>query len=124
MKNKQGFALIEILIAMTILSVVLLSIFSSVSSGIYVMSGNKNHTTAMILAKTSMIDFIANKMRGTDITNEPIEENQSFYLTRISERFEHPLLGPLPARKTTITISWKEREKPREFTISYIYPEQ
>ena len=123
MKNNRAFALIEILIAMTVLSIVLLSVYSGVSSGIHVMSGNKNHTTAMIIAKSSMIEFIHERMREPDVSDEPVEDNQNFYLTRTTERFEHPLLGPLPARKTTITVSWKERERPRDYTITYIYPE-
>ncbi|HRZ25615.1 MAG TPA: prepilin-type N-terminal cleavage/methylation domain-containing protein [Spirochaetota bacterium] len=118
-----GFALIEILIAMAILSIVLLSIFSGVSSGIYVMSGNKNQTMAMIIAKTRMNEFIDEKMRGPDLKDEPVEENQKFSLTRVTERFEHPLLGPLPAKKTTLTVSWKERERERSISLFYIFGE-
>jgi len=108
---------------MAILSIVLLSIFSGVSSGIYVMSGNKNHTTAILIAKSQMNQFIDEKMRGPDLKDEPVEENQRFYLTRVTERYEHPLLGPLPAKKTTITVSWKERERDRSITISYVFAE-
>ncbi|HOO70946.1 MAG TPA: prepilin-type N-terminal cleavage/methylation domain-containing protein [Spirochaetota bacterium] len=121
--DTRAFALVEILIAMAILSIVLLSIFSGVSSGIYVMSGNKNHTTAILIAKSQMNQFIDEKMRGPDLKDEPVEENQRFYLTRVTERYEHPLLGPLPAKKTTITVSWKERERDRSITISYVFAE-
>jgi type II secretion system protein I len=121
--DRQAFALIEILIAMAILSIVLLSIFSGVSSGIHVMSGNQNHTTAMLIAKSSMNEFINERMRGPDLKDEPVEENQRFFLTRVSERFEHALLGPLPAKKTTVTVSWKERERERSFSLYHIYME-
>jgi prepilin-type N-terminal cleavage/methylation domain-containing protein len=121
--RKNGFALIEILIAMAVFSIVLLNIYPTISSGIVAMTGNKNHTTAVIIAKSQMNEFISQRMRGPDLKDEPVEDNQHFLLTRITDRFEHPLLGPLPAKQTTITVSWKEREKEKSISISYIFAE-
>ncbi len=127
MHNKsliKGFALVEILIAITILSIVLLSVYTGVSAGISVITGTKNYTRAMILAKTKMNEFILRRMREPDITLEPIEEYSGFYLTRKTERFEHDILGPIPAKKTDIIISWKENKREKKYMLSYIFSEK
>ena len=50
----------------------------------------------------------------------------AFKVSRVTKRFEHPMidLGPLPANKTDIIVTWKERGKEREYKISYIYQTQ
>ncbi len=122
-KNIQnGFALIEVLIAVAILSIILMSIYSGISTSINVISGAKNYTRAMFIAKSKMNEFRANRLRGTDLTREMVEEYTGFYHSRTSERFEHPLLGPMPAQKTIITVLWNENNIEKEYSISYIYP--
>ncbi|PKL40874.1 MAG: hypothetical protein CVV44_04505 [Spirochaetae bacterium HGW-Spirochaetae-1] len=120
--SRSGFALIEVLIAVTILSIILLSIYSGISTSINVMSGAKNYTRAMIIAKSKMNEFIDSKMRGTDLNHEPVEEYENFFINRVTQRFEHPLLGPLPAKETEITVTWRENDREKEYSISYIYP--
>ena len=119
---KRGFALIEVLIAVAILSVILMSLYSGISTSINVISGAKNYTRAMLIAKTKMNEFRSLRMRGTDLNSEPVDEFQGFYYDRITERFEHPMLGPLPAKKTVINVTWKENDRPKKYSISYIYP--
>ena len=69
-KRKKGFALVEVLIALSILSIVLMSVFTGITTTIHVMSGIKNHTKAMLIAKTRMNEFILDRMRGTDIAQK------------------------------------------------------
>ena len=124
--NKKGFALVEILIAITILSIVLLSVFTGVSASVNALAGSKKYTMAMIIAKSKLNDFLLNKKRGVDISKEPIQEYPDFYYTRLTERYENELLemlGPLyTVKKTDIIISWKEKNKDLEFRLSFIYP--
>ncbi len=121
----KGFALVEILIAVAILSMVLLSVISGVSSSIYVISGMKNQTQAVLLARTKMNDFILHDLRGTDIKREEVREFPGFAYTRTTRPFEHPWFqGPVPMNITEITINWKEKEREREYKISYIYQTQ
>jgi len=122
-KKKSGFALIEILIALTILSIILLSVFSGISSSINVMSGSKNFSKAMIIAKTKLNEFLLNEMRGPDLSFELIEEYPNFQYSRVTERFEHELFGPLSAKKTIITVSWEEKGQLKEYSLTYIFPE-
>ena len=121
---KTGFALVEILIAITILSVLLLSIYTSVSASISIMSGTKNYTLAMIIAKSKLNEFIIKKMRGPDISREPVKEYDNFFYSRVTKRYENELLGPIPAKKTDIIVSWKESRREKNYSISYIYAEK
>jgi len=122
LKIKKGFALIEMLIAVAILSIVLLSVFSGVSTGINVMSGNRNLTRAMVIAKSRMNEFILDKMRGPDINTKSIEEYPGFYYSRETRRFEHALLPPLLSmQKTDLTVSWKEKNRTKKYSIFYVY---
>jgi type II secretion system protein I len=123
--REKGFALVEILIAVAVLSMVLLSVISGVSSSIYVISGMKNQTQAILLAKSRMNDFILHDLRGTDISREEIREYPGFTYSRNTKRFEHPWFqGPVPINITEIIVNWKEKEREREYKISYIYQTQ
>ncbi len=123
MNNKSGFALVEILIAVSILSLVLLSVFTGVSASINVSLDSKNFTRAMILAKTKLNEFIIDKMRGSDITDEPDFKSSGFYYSRKIEKYENILLGPYPVKRVVIVVKWKDKGKEKKFNLSYIYPE-
>lgn len=118
----KGFALIEILIAITILSISLVSIISGVSAGIIAISGNKNLTKAMIIARSKLYEFEMVNMRGPDISEKEVEEYQGFTYSREIKRFEHALLGPLNANRVMITVQWQERGRDKNYSLSYIYP--
>jgi type II secretion system protein I len=124
MKQKKGFVLVEILIALAILSIVLISVISGVTSSIYVIAGMRNYTQAMLVARSSMNEFIVRNMRGTDLKDEPLKDYPGFYCTRVTKRFEHPLLGPLPANMTDVIVTWNERGRKKEYKISYVYQAQ
>ena len=70
----DAFAIIEILIAITIISIVLMTIISGISAGIVAISGNRNLTIAMIVARSKLNEFQMMRMRGPDIYDEPVKE--------------------------------------------------
>jgi prepilin-type N-terminal cleavage/methylation domain-containing protein len=117
----RGFVLIEVLIAVTILSVVLLSVYSGISSGINIISNSRNYTTAMMAGRSLMNEFRSNNMRGPDMKDVPIEGTPDFRYDRTSERYDNPLFGPLPVKKTEIVIKWKYKEIENHYSLQYIY---
>jgi type II secretion system protein I len=117
----KGFALIEVLVAMSIASIVVLSIYSGVSSGTLAISQNSNLTRAIIIAKMKLGEFRINGMRGTDLSHEAVKEYQGFTLTRTTVRYS--FLNTLPAKKTTITVEWQEQNRPRTYSLFTVYPE-
>ncbi len=118
-----GFALVEVLVALVILSVVLLSLYSGLSTGLTIISGARGHTRAMIIADNRMQEFILEKKKEPDMERVPAREFEGYTVSRNTEKFEHPLLGQLPAKKTTITVQWKEKGVERSYDVFYIYPE-
>lgn len=122
--KSDAFAIIEILIAITIISIVLTTIISGISAGIVAISGNRNLTIAMIVARSKLNEFQMMRMRGPDIYDEPVKEYPGFFYSRRIKRFEHEIFGPIAAKRVEIAVSWKDRNKTKSYTISYIYPER
>jgi type II secretion system protein I len=121
--TRNGFALVEVLVALVILSVVILSLYSGLTTGLSVISGARGYTRAMIIADNRMQQFILEKKKGPDMEREPSREFEGYTVSRNTVKFEHPLLGQLPARKTTITVRWEEKGVERSYDVFYIYPE-
>jgi len=120
-KKNRGFVLIEVLIAVTILSVVLLSVYSGISSGINIIGNSRNYTRAMIIAKTLMNEFRTDGMKGVDMKSAPVINYTDFYYDRVSERYENPMLGPLPINKTSIKVKWKYKGIENNYELTMIY---
>ncbi len=117
----RGFALIEVLIAVAILSVVLLSVYSGISSGINIISNSRNYTKSMIIAKSLMNEFRNDNMRGTDIHDSPVDDHEGFTYDRITERYELELAGPIGLNKTEITVKWIYKGKSSKYNLSMVY---
>lgn len=121
---RNGFTLIEILVALSILSIVLLSLFSSVSSCIYAIKGNAAYTRGLLIARNSMNELLSKNMRAPDMDREPAG-NGEFKISRVTKRFEHPLLPSLVnANITTVTVFWQEGSKETSCSLSYVFPEK
>ena len=96
-ERDRGFAIIEILIAITILSTVLLTVISGVSAGIVAITGNKNLTIAMTIAKNKLNEFQLLNMRGADIKSEDVKEYPGFKFSRDSKRYVIAMFGRIDA---------------------------
>ena len=120
-QGKSGFVLIEVLIAVTILSVILLSVYSGISSGINVVGNSRNYTRAIIIARSLMNEFRLDKMQGVDLRSAPVNNYPDFFYDRVTERYENAMLGPLPVNKTEITVKWKYKGIDNSYHISMIY---
>lgn len=120
-QRNSGFVLIEVLIAVTILAVVLLSVYSGISSGMNIIGNSRNYTRAMMIAKSLMNEFRTDKMKGVDLKGAQLTNYPDYYYDRITERYENPMLGPLPVNKTDIVIRWKYKGNDNTYTISMVY---
>jgi type II secretion system protein I len=119
--KRQGFALIEVLVAVTIVSIVVVSIYRGVSAGSIAIGQNSNLTKAILIAQSRMNEYRIAGLRGTDLSHEEVKEFQGFTFSRTTERFEHPMLGPLPAKKTVITVFWSEQNWERKYSLFTVY---
>ncbi len=119
--NQSGFVLIEVLIAVTILAVVLLSVYSGISSGMNIIGNSKNYTRGMIIARSLMNEFRSDGMKGVDMKDEPVKNFPDFSYDRVSERYENPMLGPLPVNKTAIRVKWRYKGIENSYELTMVY---
>lgn len=118
---KKGFVLIEVLIAVTILSVILLSVYSGISSGLNIVGNSKNYTLAMIIAKSLMNEFRLEKMKGVDMKDSPVKNYPDYSYDRITERYENPMFGPLIINQTAIVVKWKYKGVQNSYKLVMVY---
>ncbi|MBN2434324.1 MAG: prepilin-type N-terminal cleavage/methylation domain-containing protein [Spirochaetes bacterium] len=120
--NKPGFALIEILIAVTVLSLVVLPLYKGISTGSMAISQNKNLTKAIVIARSKLNELKIQKMQNNVIAGSEVPEYPGFTYEISIEKFEHELLGPIPANIAVVTVFWMENSAERSYSIEYIYP--
>ncbi len=120
--KKNGFALVEVLIALAILSIVLISVYSAVGASTMMLSGSGNRAKAMLIVKNKLNEFIISGMRGPDIAMEPVEGSPNFTFSRSSEKYDNFLFPALSAKKYTFAVTWKEDKAVRTYKISYVNP--
>lgn len=119
--KSSGFALIEVLIATTILSVVLLSVYSGISSGLNIIGNSKNYTRSMIIARSLMNEFRHDRMKGVDMKDIPVTNYSDFTYDRITKRYENPMFGPIPVNQTEIKVKWKYKGIDNSYALTMIY---
>jgi type II secretion system protein I len=119
--NNSGIALVEVLIALSILTIVVLGIYSKVSQGALSISQTKDLTNAIIIAKSKLNEFKQNKMRGTDLNDEEVDNYPGYTYDRNIERYENDLLPKIPANIVKITVKWKQNNISKNFELSFIY---
>jgi prepilin-type N-terminal cleavage/methylation domain-containing protein len=116
-KHQKGFALIEVLVAVAIASIVVLSVYSGVSSGTMAVAQNAKLTRSIIIAKSKLNEFRAGGMRGTDLFHEEVKEYSGFTFSRETKRYENAMFGAFPAKITTITVHWEERGHQKNYSL-------
>lgn len=121
--RNNAFALIEVLIALTIASIIVLSIYSGVSQGTLAISRNAGFTRASLIAKNKLNEFRLANYRGTDLSNEEVKEYDGFTYSREITRYENAMLGPLPAKKAVITVKWTEGGREKSFSLFTLFIE-
>jgi len=120
MSRNKGFALLEVLVALTIFSIISLSIYSSVSNGAVGILRSRNIIRAGVIASNLMNDFRLEKSK-LDLDERAVPDNEQFTYSRTITRYENPMLGPIPASKVEIKVFWKENGIARNYALSYIY---
>lgn len=105
------------------MSIVTVSLFSGVSTGTLAIAGNRNLTKAIIIARNKFKEFQIQSLKGSDISNEKVDEYPGFTYSRDITRYEHEMFGPLDARIVTITVHWRENNRKKNYSIDYIFPE-
>ena len=124
-RRDHGFILLEILISITILSIVILGLYTFFAGSMNIFADSKNETKALMIAKSLMNEYRYNNMREADIADSPVENFQDYTYDRTTMRYEDdfitPMIEPLIINKTTITVKWKYKGKDANLELSMIY---
>lgn len=133
--NQSGFTLLEVLIAISILTVGLLGVASMQVSAIQGNHFSDNTTLALTLAEQKMEDLLEMSYTATDLTDTQFSNNNNLqslttvdhqetgvddtgtanaggYYRRIWNVADHPAAGEdLPTMKTiTVLVTWKNNK--------------
>ena len=121
--NRRGFALIEVLVALTVLSIVIIPVLSSVSAAVNSIHTSKAYTKAIIIAKQYMNEFISSGMRSEiGPKDEAVKEYEGYKVDMNVEKFEHPLIpNVISAKKAVIDVKWVQGKRKNKFQLIYIY---
>ena len=121
---RRGFTLLEVLVAMAVLSVMLLALYQAYGSNIYLQSFNRSLWRAVLHAQNEL-------SRYERMPPPPISVNEGDYDE------EHPLAGyhwkrsitnasPIPGvqvRQVALELSWKEGDVTRSYEAEvYVIP--
>lgn len=118
----EGFALIEVLIAVTILSIIIVALYSGVSTGALAIAQNRNMTRAILIARSQLNDYKKDSLKGPDINDKTLEDYPGFTFDRNIEKYENDMLPTLiQAEQVTITVKWKYNNRDRTYSLNYIY---
>jgi general secretion pathway protein I len=118
--QQKGFTLLEVMIALAIISIALISLLSLATSSINVNARLQKITQATLLAQEKMTDVEA-KIRNSN-TESPDEEgefNEPFVEFRWRTVFEETPFPPL--RMVTVIVAWGEEAQNEAVQISSFF---
>jgi prepilin-type N-terminal cleavage/methylation domain-containing protein len=122
-KNHNGFTLIEVLLAMSLMAMILTPILISQNIIIFSVSSFKNNLQRMILAKNYLIQAHKNASEGKKIGPRSIDEPRTT-LTYKQERVTGSMTKQFKdICKETVVIEWTEENnvKRQDKLVSFIF---
>ena len=121
--RNRAYALLEILIAIAVLSTALLPVYSSVSRRLEALSRTESSLKAALYCRNLISEFRLEPFK-TDVSGKEIKNDSRFTYSIEIKRYENPLLGPFAASKVTATVFWNENGNAKSMKLSYIYPDK
>lgn len=99
MKNKNGFTLLEVLVALAIAGGLLVSVIALVNHNLDVVNRYQTETIAGMLAKQKILELKRSPVEETGKFPDPYSDYE--YSSRIED-------GPLPGLKSMLVVVTKE----------------
>jgi general secretion pathway protein I len=118
--QQNGFTLLEVMIALAIISIALISLLSLATSSINVNARLQKITQATLLAQEKMTDVEAKiRKSNTEPPDEEGEFNEPFVEFRWRTVFEETPFPPL--RMVTVIVAWGEEAQNEAVQISSFF---
>lgn len=109
--SPQGFTLLEVLVALSILTIALISIYQAFASSTFLLSSTKNLWAAMVYSHNELTRWERSVNAPLSIAQGKFEEGQALagasWVREISDVFPFPGLF-LQIRKVAYEIQWQE----------------
>ena len=107
----QGFTLLEVLVALSILTVVLLSLYQAFTSSVFLLASTKNLWAAMVYSHNELNRWERSVSAPVSMAQGEFDTDHELaganWTREISDVFPFPM-GPLKIRKVAYRIQWQE----------------
>ncbi|MBU1044170.1 MAG: prepilin-type N-terminal cleavage/methylation domain-containing protein [Candidatus Omnitrophica bacterium] len=114
-RNKKGFTLLEVMLALSIISISLVVIINSFSQAIAVKSAVSNYTKAMFLSQKKLFEININNLSTVEKQGKFIQPFEQFNWQINSDSTNFSELA-----KVDLTIEWNQQGKSKNIQVSAI----
>lgn len=109
--SNNGFTLLEVMVAITIFGVVLVTLLYLLSASLSNAITNKNYTIGLLIAQSKMaeaVSYIESETAG----ELPVGEMQYKWISDVTSL----ITGGM--EKVTVTVQWKEKGEPKKIELA------
>lgn len=119
--HRAAFTLLEVLVAMTLLSVTLLTLYQTFSSNIYLVRANRSTWKAMIYVNNELMRWERQSQVSVSVAQGEFDPDgpMAGYTWTREIKDEEPLPG-VNVRKVELVLNWQDGKAQREYR-SHIY---
>ena len=116
--RKDGFTLLEVLVAFVLLATTVTVILQLFSSGIKALSLSEDYATAVVRAESKMREILDNEQLTENVWSETSPEGYRFDIT-VAKAYEARTKDlPMKILEIGITMSWKMGGKDKSLTLN------
>lgn len=107
----NGFTLMEVMVAITIFGVVLVTLLYLLSASLSNAITNKNYTIGLLIAQSKMAEAVS-YIESETVGELPIGEIQYKWISDVTSL----ITGGM--EKVTVTVQWKEKREPKKIELT------
>jgi general secretion pathway protein I len=116
--RKDGFTLLEVLVAFVLLATTVTIILQLFSSGIKALSLSEDYATAVVRAESKMREVLDNEQLAENVWSETSPDGYRFDIT-VAKAFETRTRDlPMKILEIDITMSWKMGGKDKSLILN------
>jgi general secretion pathway protein I len=117
LKGKDGFTLLEVLVAFVLLAMTISVILQLFSSNLKALSASEDYASAVVRVEAKMREVLDNEQLSENAWSEMSPEGYKFDVT-VAKTYEARTKDlPLKIMEIGVTMSWKKGEKDRTLTL-------
>jgi general secretion pathway protein I len=118
LERKDGFTLLEVLVAFVLLVTVVTVILQLFSANIKALSVSEDYASAIVRAESKMREILDNEQLAENVWSETSPEGYRFDIT-VAKAYEARTKDmPMKILEIGVTMSWKMRGKDKSLILS------